>query len=82
MTTKSLITSIHSSIWTPVFLAIGSIIGVFTYDTNTGRAIGLMVGSVITILVENIKKEPSRITMTVGIIGLVVAIILLSLQGR
>jgi F0F1-type ATP synthase membrane subunit c/vacuolar-type H+-ATPase subunit K len=71
--TVGLSSCLDSQLWLPVGAALGTGIGSLIHDVSFGIAIGLMVGSVATIVIER-KKATSRLIVTVGIVALVVTI--------
>ena len=54
------------TLWIPVGMAVGALVGSFFQDTTFGLSVGLMVGSVATMLIERKRKKTSRLLVAVG----------------
>jgi len=61
----------------PVGMAIGSLIGQLFHDFVFGMSVGLMAGSVVTMLIErNRKKTPGLLAIAVGALATLTVVIL------
>ena len=71
---KSVLTD--PTLWIPVGMAVGSLVGSFFHDTTFGLSIGIMAGSVVTMLIERKrKKTPGRLVIAVGVLAIVVVVV-------
>ncbi len=56
-------------------MALGSLVGRFFQDTTFGMLVGLMAGSVVTMLIERKRKKTSRLVVAVGMLAVVVVMV-------
>ena len=63
------------TLWIPVGMAGGSLVGHIFQDTTFGLSVGLMVGSVITMLIERKRKKTNRLVVAVSVLGVVVVVV-------
>ena len=63
----------ESGVWIPFGMLIGMFVDSYLYDTTIGMSIGLMTGSVVTLIIERKrKKSASRLSIAVGVLAIVV----------
>lgn len=65
----------ESGVWIPFGILIGLLVDSYLYDTTIGMSIGLMAGSVVTLIIERKrKKSASRLSIAVGVLAIVVVV--------